>query len=368
MARKQSLATRVKLARQAARNAIGVRYTALHHAANELDAELIAELIDKGEDPNREDVNYTPPIHGIFADRCGENPQMLKSLVALLGGGADPDGTEGHGVTSLMIVAGQGWTQAAKILVENGAALYYNYINTWDTALHWAIYNGQLETANFLAKRMKGVKAKDPYSKHRKPLLEITTRRYGHTPYLAACGSYWAGVEMLAMLEKCDVNTQAKMHHEENAWHCAANTCQHHLFGEAPYVRCNAPKMQYIFEQGLPGFDAETDWGKSPLHFAAQQGCTLSIALLLQLGAEIDREDNNGMTPLAEAVEKTHPAAVKLLLKADASPQAQYRIEGSTRHGRHTPMSAALDLNGWHDAKPPWSGWLRSIKRAFEEI
>jgi ankyrin repeat protein len=66
--------------------------------------------------------------------------------------------------------------------------------------------------------------------------------------------------------------------------------------------------------------------GSTPLHVAAYRGYPDMVKLLIDNGAEIDRPDKHGFTPLAEAVlaggqPQTRRAIVTSLLRAGANPR-----------------------------------------------
>src|SRR5947199_9862682 len=61
--------------------------------------------------------------------------------------------------------------------------------------------------------------------------------------------------------------------------------------------------------------------GSTALHFAAANGCTQSVELLLKNGAIVDVSDKYGSTPLSVALAKNH-ADVAELLRAYGAIQA----------------------------------------------
>lgn len=60
--------------------------------------------------------------------------------------------------------------------------------------------------------------------------------------------------------------------------------------------------------------------GRTALHIAACQGTTHVVQLLIQRGAEIDRKDRWGSTPLADAIYYKNHDVIKLLEKHGAKP------------------------------------------------
>ena len=72
----------------------------------------------------------------------------------------------------------------------------------------------------------------------------------------------------------------------------------------------------------------------SPLHAAASRDRAGTVKLLLDAGADIDRTDNVGNTPLFRAVWRGHIYMVQLLIKRGAQPNI-----GDT--GGYTPLHVA---------------------------
>ena len=66
--------------------------------------------------------------------------------------------------------------------------------------------------------------------------------------------------------------------------------------------------------------NASDDGGRTPLHFAAQEGSTDAVRLLLSRGAEADLVDSYGNTALWTSVVNRHPDVAALLLAAGAEP------------------------------------------------
>lgn len=61
---------------------------------------------------------------------------------------------------------------------------------------------------------------------------------------------------------------------------------------------------------------------RSGLHFVAAAGNANCTQMLCEAGADVDRPDKDGFTPLHMAVGYSHTEAVKVLLEAGASPEA----------------------------------------------
>jgi len=57
----------------------------------------------------------------------------------------------------------------------------------------------------------------------------------------------------------------------------------------------------------------QQDEGATPLHFAAKEGRTETVNLLLDRGADVNAKTENGETPLIAATNKGHTDIVQLL-------------------------------------------------------
>lgn len=55
--------------------------------------------------------------------------------------------------------------------------------------------------------------------------------------------------------------------------------------------------------------------GRTPLHFAADRAQAAVVSSLLALGAAVDSQDAEGMTPLAYAVACGHEKEIELLVR-----------------------------------------------------
>jgi ankyrin repeat protein len=98
--------------------------------------------------------------------------------------------------------------------------------------------------------------------------------------------------------------------------------------------------------QGGADPNAKDDNGWTPLHFAAQSGTLQVATLLLQNGAEVDAMDSNGNSPLWKAVFSCtgDGSLIGALRAAGADPLKE------NKHGE-SPVSLARDIANHDIAK-----------------
>ena len=101
----------------------------------------------------------------------------------------------------------------------------------------------------------------------------------------------------------------------------------------------------------------------TPLHYAAEKGHTETVRLLLDRGANIDAEDNKGRTPWHVALRHGYTEIVRLMLEKGAL------LEARTNGGGWTPLQVAvkrgyteivrllLEKGAFLEAKNRDSGW-----------
>ncbi|XP_037927794.1 myotrophin [Teleopsis dalmanni] len=68
--------------------------------------------------------------------------------------------------------------------------------------------------------------------------------------------------------------------------------------------------------------------GRYPVHYAADYGQYDVLKLLIDFGADVDKKDKHGITPLLAAIWEGHEKCVNLLLEKGASK------DGTTLDGR----------------------------------
>ncbi len=208
--------------------------TAIMYAAANGDLELVRALIKAGADVKLANQLGTSAI--TEAAIIGNAP----IIAALLKAGADPNFKTPNGETPLMAAARSGKLDAAKTLLAAGADI--NAKETWgeQSALMWAAAQSQAEMVKFLA--TNGANLND--------------------------------------------------HGKVNQW-------------ERKIIQEPRPK-----DMNKGGF--------TPLHYAAREGCAACVQNLLTAGADPDSEDPDRETPLLLALENLHFDTAAVLIQGGA--------------------------------------------------
>ncbi len=157
-----------------------------------------------------------------------------------------------------------------------------------DTALHWAAYWDDLETAGLLLKSGASVNA---------------ANRYGVTPLSLACTNGNAAMIDLFLKAKADPN--AALPGGETPLMTAART-----------GKVDALKVLLVNGADVKVKDEER--GQTALMWAAAEGNTEAVGILIEFGADIHAVSKGGFTALMFAVREGKSDTVRALLKAGA--------------------------------------------------
>jgi ankyrin repeat protein len=114
--------------------------------------------------------------------------------------------------------------------------------------------------------------------------------------------------------------------------------------------------VRLLLENGADIEARDSDYGRTPLSWAAERGSAAVVKLLLKKGADIEATDNYCRTPLSWAAERGEEAVVKLLLEKGADVKAM-----DNKYG-HPPRSLAAE-RGYEVFKLQGSGIYREFFR-----
>ena len=83
--------------------------------------------------------------------------------------------------------------------------------------------------------------------------------------------------------------------------------------------------VKLLLEKGAD-WSPRTNYGRTPLSWAAENGHEAVVKLLLEKGADLESKDDYGQTPLSWAAGRGHEAVVKLLLEKGADLESKDQI------------------------------------------
>ena len=105
---------------------------------------------------------------------------------------------------------------------------------------------------------------------------------------------------------------------------------------------CDTAKVKTFLEEDPKLLDSQDNWGaggRTPLHYAIENGCTNTVGFLLQAGANVNIATSpEGHTPLHYAVFKGDKGMVELLLEHGANVNIKDSIGSS-------PLATALQMH-----------------------
>lgn len=228
------------------------------------------------------------------------------------------------------------------------------------TALHWAVYNDNVELVEQLIAAGADVDAENAYGS--KPLLEAAV--IGNVHVIEALLQAGAEVDAPGADGETPLMVVARSSNVEAARllleHGADVSARETWRGQTAVVWAAAQKQPEMLELLLDhGADPNArsvvnEWsrqvsaepremyrphgGLTALMYASREGCAQCAAMLLEAGADPDLADPRNVTPLIMAINNFHFDVADVLVKAGAS------INKFDRWGR-TPLYAAVDMN-----------------------
>lgn len=179
-----------------------------------------------------------------------------------------------------------------------------------DTALHWAAYWDDVETANLLLQSGANANA---------------ANRYGVTPLSLACTNGNAAMIDLLLKAKADINL-------------ALPGGETPLMTAARTGKVDAIKTLLVGGADVKAKDEER--GQTALMWAAAEGNTAAVEMLIEFGADIHAVSKGGFTALLFAVREGKPDVVRALLKAGADVNEM--LQKPSRQAGTSAMSLAV--------------------------
>ncbi|KAK2812422.1 hypothetical protein FQN50_001423 [Emmonsiellopsis sp. PD_5] len=215
------------------------------------------------------------------------------------------------GCTPLWLAANNGHAYVVNILIGRQARLDIPGSDTRQTPLSQAVINGHYDTVNLLVQQGANLVSKDIH---------------GRTPLSLAAENYRGDIMELLLKNGADPNTSSS-----SAERFLISAVRAGCFGATKLLLAHVNDINF-----------KDDNGRAALSYAAENGNTLIVNLLLARNADIECRDNKmeTYTPLLWAAENGHDAVVKALLTKRA------RIRG-TNNFDETAMCVAA--KGGHE-------------------
>lgn len=253
--------------------------TALHRACDYMRHEHIKCLLSLGADANAVNNYGQRPIDELMDNYGYRNNDMPETVDALLSAGADAGISPSPLVqrAPLHIAAEAGHTQSVKLLLKKGAP------------------------------------------------VDVTERSSTHmTPFLMAAEN--GNQHIAEILLEAHANPEKTDSEKRTALHLAAKSG-------------HAGLCQFLLDKTPLHIDVTDADGRTPLHHACAREKTLVIKLLIERGADIHAEDNNGDTPLHRAMKDRGDDTIDAYVQALG---AQVDLDVLSRSGR-TPLMDAVE-------------------------
>jgi ankyrin repeat protein len=175
------------------------------------------------------------------------------------------------------------------------------------TALHWAVYNDDAETAGLLVRSRADVNA---------------TNRYGVPPLSIACTN--GSATLVRLLLDAGANANAALPGGETVLMTAARVG-------------NLEAVKALLARGAnPNAQERRD--QTALMWAAAEGHATVVRALIEAGSTINATLTSGFTPLFFAVREGHIDVVRVLLAAGVNVNETLKPQGATAGAGYKPI------------------------------
>ncbi|CAL1689721.1 unnamed protein product [Lasius platythorax] len=266
----------------------------------------------------------------IFAVRRG-NLEEVRELISSLDLSYSQEWSEGYVLLRDAVMIRH--TEISKLLLTNGSRVNSKKEKPFNTPLHFAVINGDIEIVNMLLCRGANIDAKNQYDR---------------TPFHNAVES--KNIEIIELLLNRGAYVNARDSNSITPLHLAVEKGSDEeiiklLLSRGANVDANGylKIVENLLKHGAHVNSAYTYtcWkGYTPLHLAVENGSEEIIKLLLSKGANVDAKGENGITSLHIAAERGCLQIVEHLLKHGAHVNSTYT---STSREGYTPLHLAVE-------------------------
>jgi ankyrin repeat protein len=255
--------------------------------------------------------------------------------------------------------------RAATDLVAKGADVNQTQADG-TSPLHWAVYRFDRELVQTLLRKGARVNAVNRYGSS--PLgeavrvgnLEITgmlleagadaniANEDGQTPLMLAARTGNVALATLLVERGADVNRRERFRNQSAVmWAAAQKHPEMVAFLVSKGADLTVRAMANEWETQItsePRVQYRPTGGLTPLLYAARAGCLGCVTAMVDAGADKDRPNPDGMTPMIMALDNGYPAVARYLLDRGANPHTW------DWWGR-TPLYVAVTMRGGLDSR-----------------
>ena len=298
----------------------------LADAAREGEMQAVAALLKQGADVNAWDSGGTSALHWA----AHVNDQAMAKL--LIESGADVNANNRYGQSPLHVAVRQRHADMVQLLL--GADADIEQVDAAAEApLQLAARLGDGRIVDILLEAGADVDGRD--------------QRYGQTALMLAVRQEHAPLVQRLLAAGADVNAQSAAGELQNVV----------LPSEVPV---GTSQGVGINRSGLPdrGMRYPLTGAKTPLLFATRQGNLALTQMLVEAGADIEKPDANGITPLLNAILNHSVVNVNRTGRSDHLKVAQYLIQAG----------ADVNTQDWYGQSPLWAAVdIRNLEFAVTE-
>ena len=291
----------------------------LHKAANAGNLERVKLLVEQGADKDKgNSIGDTP----LFRASCNGHLDVVQYLVEQ---GASLNKSNVHGYTPLI---GTSCPEVARYLLEQGADRDKAGYRRW-TPLHWAAQRGYLEITMLLLTYGADLNARNddnelPIDMARDEEIKQAIRDEPRRRMDEAPGK--RATEQGQYLNAVTASTSTEQEGEEEKAAAVANAKEEKDFSHSSWMEMdwqeaakqgNLKRVKLLVEQGADK-DKGDSGGNTPLMWASANGHLDVVQYLVEQGASLEKANNGGIIPLSCAASNGQLDVARYLLEQGA--------------------------------------------------